>query len=126
MGDWWVFLRGLFGLPLKGEDLALFTRCTGRTTAPSEPASEAWLACGRRSGKTFMLCLIAVYLATFKDWTPYLAPGEVGTIMVIATDASRPGLHAVYRRFLNSPVVGGNGEQQRTNKDDLASRSRGG
>ena len=85
--SWFVFLRALFGQPLEGEDLELFTRCTGRAAPPSQQASEAWLVCGRRSGKSFILSLIAVYLATFKDWRPMLAPGEAGTIMVIATDA---------------------------------------
>lgn len=84
---WRVFLRALFGLTLEGdEDLATFTRCTGRAVPPIAQASEAWIIAGRRSGKSFMLSLIAVYLATFKDWRPYLAPGEVATVMVIATD----------------------------------------
>jgi hypothetical protein len=29
---------------------------------------------------------IAVFLAAFKDWRPYLGPGEVGTIMIVAAD----------------------------------------
>jgi hypothetical protein len=33
-----------------------------------------------------MLALIACYLAVFKDWRPFLALGEVGTIKIIATD----------------------------------------
>jgi hypothetical protein len=41
---------------------------------------------GGRSGKSFMLALVAVYLACFRDWQPHLSPGEVGTIMVIACD----------------------------------------
>jgi hypothetical protein len=42
--------------------------------------------CGRRSGKSRILGLIAVYLATFIDWRPYLAPGERATVMVLAAD----------------------------------------
>ena len=30
--------------------------------------------------------MIAVFLAAFRDWRPYLGPGEVGTIMVICAD----------------------------------------
>jgi hypothetical protein len=44
------------------------------------------LICGRRAGKSFILALIACYLAIFRDWRPYLSPGEVGTIKVIAVD----------------------------------------
>ena len=33
-----------------------------------------------------MLAATAVFLAAFKDWRPYLGPGEVGTVMVICAD----------------------------------------
>jgi hypothetical protein len=70
--SWFVFLRALFGLPIEDEgDLATYTRCTGRALPSGEQAEEAWLVCGRRSGKSFMLALIAVYLATFKSWKEY-------------------------------------------------------
>jgi hypothetical protein len=85
--SWWVFLKALFALgPLDDEELEIYTRCTGRVKAPEEPASEGWLVCGRRSGKSFILSLIAVYLACFKDWTQFLSPGERGTVMIVACD----------------------------------------
>ncbi len=84
--SWFAFLRALFALPAEAGDLELFTRCTGRASWPTEPAIEAWITAGRRSGKSFILALVATYLATFRDWRPYLAPGEIGTIMVVATD----------------------------------------
>ena len=37
-------------------------------------------------GKSFILALIAVFLACFRDWRPFLNVGERGTIMVIAQD----------------------------------------
>jgi hypothetical protein len=83
---WFAFLRALFGLPLEGEDLDVYRRCTGRTDAPAGPAKEAWLVCGRRAGKSFMLALLAVYIATFRDWREHLAPGERATVMIIACD----------------------------------------
>ena len=83
---WFTFIRALFALPAEDGDLETFTRCTGRAAWPTEQALEAWITAGRRSGKSFVLALAAVYLATFKDWRPYLAPGEVGTVMVIACD----------------------------------------
>ena len=73
---WRVFLAALFGLPLTPEQLALYTRYTGRTITPTSPLYEAWLICGRRSGKSFILALIAVFLACFRDWRPLLGPGE--------------------------------------------------
>jgi hypothetical protein len=85
--SWFTFLRALFGLPIDDpEDLATFTRATGRATPPGERASEAWIICGRRSGKSFMMALIAVYLACFIDWRRFLAPGEHATVMIVAAD----------------------------------------
>jgi phage terminase large subunit-like protein len=84
--NWAVFLLALFGLPMTPEQLAIYQRFTGRTTPPSAPLREAWLVCGRRAGKSFILALIAVFLACFHDWVPYLGPGEHGTIMIIAAD----------------------------------------
>jgi hypothetical protein len=83
---WQVFLAALFALPMTTEQLELYQQCTGRVEPPLNPAAEGWLVCGRRAGKSFMLALIAVFLACFRDWQPYLAPGERATVMVIATD----------------------------------------
>ena len=41
---------------------------------------------GRRGGKSFILALVAVFLACFHDWRPYLGPGERATVMIIAAD----------------------------------------
>ncbi len=84
--SWFAFLRALFALPLFGDELVTYRQCTGRSEAPTMPASEAWLVCGRRAGKSFILALVAVFLATFRDYRSHLAPGERGTIMIIAAD----------------------------------------
>jgi hypothetical protein len=86
---WFVFLAALFGLPLSPDQLLLFKQFTGRDTAPTSPLREAWLVVGRRGGKSFVLAVTAVFLACFKDWKPYLGPGEVGTIMIIAKDRAQ-------------------------------------
>jgi hypothetical protein len=83
---WFVFLAALFALPMDHQQLAIYTKHTGRSTPPTTPHHEAWLVIGRRGGKSFVLATIAVFLATFKDWRCYLGPGEVGTVMVIAAD----------------------------------------
>jgi hypothetical protein len=83
---WFAFLAGLFALPMTEEQLARYRQHTGRSTAPTEPLHEAWLVCGRRAGKSFILALIATYLACFRDWRSHLAAGEVGTVMIIAAD----------------------------------------
>lgn len=83
---WRVFLAALFALPMTPGQRELYQKYTGRSTLPTEPLHEAWLVVGRRGGKSFILATIAVFLACFKDWRPYLGLGEVRTIMVIAQD----------------------------------------
>jgi hypothetical protein len=83
---WRVFLAALFALPMTDAELAVYRQHTGRTVPPSVPLREGWLICGRRSGKSFVLATIAVFLSCFHDWRPHLGPGEVGTVMIIAKD----------------------------------------
>jgi hypothetical protein len=83
---WCAFLAALFGLPMTQEQAEVYRRCTGRRTLPTEPFGEAALIIGRRGGKSRALSLIAVFLACFRDYSPFLAPGEVPTIAVIAAD----------------------------------------
>jgi hypothetical protein len=85
-GAWRTFLASLFALPMTAEQLALYQRHTGRSAPPSQPSREAWLVCGRRSGKSFILAVVAVFLSAFRDWRPFLGPGEVATVMVVAAD----------------------------------------
>lgn len=83
---WFAFLCALFALPMSDEQLATYRQCTGRNEAPTAVAKEAWLVCGRRAGKSFVLALIAVFLACFHDYRQYLAPGERGVVLIIASD----------------------------------------
>jgi hypothetical protein len=69
--------------------------CTGREAWPQAPFTEAALIVGRRGGKSRTLALIAVFLACFKDYWPFLAPGEVATIAVLAADRSQA--RAIFR-----------------------------
>lgn len=85
-GAWRAFLAALFALPMTAEQAALYRECTGRTALPAVPFHEAALICGRRGGKSRVLALLAVFLATFRDHRPHLAAGEVATVAVIAAD----------------------------------------
>src|SRR5262245_34754541 len=83
---WETFLAALFGLPFDEDAAALYHKYTGRNTSPAEQAREAWVIVGRRGGKSRIAALVAVYLACFREYAPVLAPGEVGTLAVIAAD----------------------------------------
>jgi hypothetical protein len=69
---WTAFIAALFALPMSPEQLAVYRQCTGRSTPPPAPVSETWLICGRRAGKSFVLALVAVYLAAFHNYRSYL------------------------------------------------------
>ncbi len=83
---WRVFLAALFGVPVSEDNLQLYRECTGRTEFPTREAREAWVVVGRRGGKSVIAALIAIYLAAFREYSHILAPGEVGTIPLIAAD----------------------------------------
>src|SRR6516162_8366435 len=65
---------------------------------------ECWLIAGRRAGKSFILALVACYLAVFKDWRPYLTAGELGTIRIIATDRAQAKVIFRYAKALLTQV----------------------
>src|SRR6266849_7492836 len=83
---WRAFLAAVFGLPMTEPQRALYQHHTGRQTPPAGPSREAWLIVGRRGGKSRVAALVAVYLACFREYRKQLAPGERGTLMVIAAD----------------------------------------
>ena len=86
---WRVVLAALEGRTLDGDGLRLYRACTGRQTPPNASVREFVAIVGRRGGKSRIGALLAVEAACFRDWTPFLAPGEVATIAVIAADRSQ-------------------------------------
>src|ERR1051326_4128840 len=92
---WIALLGALFALPMTPEQLALYRKHTGRVNPPAAPFLEAWLIIGRRGGKSLFMALVAVFLAFFKDWRPYLGVAGIGPVMVIASD--RRQARAVFR-----------------------------
>ena len=83
---WFAFLHTVFALPMGKEYERIYKECTQREVPPNRTPDEIWLVIGRRGGKSRILALIAIYLACFKDWRPFLSPGERATIVIIATD----------------------------------------
>lgn len=98
---WFVVLKAIFALPMTADELPLFTQLTGRTSPPREPVQEGWFIKGRRAGGSFIVALIAVFLACFGNYKPYLAVGERGIIMITATDRKQA---RVIMRYLSSII----------------------
>jgi hypothetical protein len=103
---WFVFLAALFGIAMSAEQAEVYRACTGRSELPDRPYPRRLVVCGRRSGKSFVMALIAVYLACFRDYRAHLGPGERATIMVVAADRrqARQVLRFV-RGLLSAPVL---------------------
>lgn len=102
---WKVFLAGLFGLPLDAAAQEVWRHHTGRDV-PAGPFSESYVICGRRSGKSIIASLIAVFLAAFKNYDDVLSPGEIGTLAVIASDKRQARTIFNYvRTFFRMPML---------------------
>ena len=82
---WRAACAAIFGSSITPEQADLIKECTGRTfTTPGELAREVWFICGRRSGKSQIAALIAIYLACFSEYRT--APGEKLVGMLLAAD----------------------------------------
>jgi hypothetical protein len=101
---WRAFIAALFALPMSEAEEEIYGECTGRMYLPTEPSTEAWLVIGRRGGKSFILALIGVFLATFRDYRPHLQPGERATILIIAADRRQARVIFRYVRALLTQV----------------------
>lgn len=94
---WKTALKALFALPMSDDELVTYRQCTGREDPPVEPAREGWFVVGRRGGKSYVMALVAVYLATVRKYK--LAPGERGVVMLIASDRKQA---RVLRRYVGA------------------------
>jgi len=83
---WRTLLSGFYGLPLEEDELETFKALTGREKAPEGAHNELWLAIGRRGGKSQQAALLSIYEAVFIDHAQRLSPGEVATVLVLASD----------------------------------------
>jgi hypothetical protein len=119
--SWFAFLRALFGLPMCEADVATFRACTGRQASAEAGYREAWLVVGRRGGKSLVLATVAAFLACFIDWRPYLAPGERGTIMVIAADRRQARtIYRYIRAMLTVPLLAAFVQRENDERIDLS------
>ena len=123
---WRAFLAALFALPMDDDARAAYKQFTGRDDVPTEQANEAWIIAGRRSGKSRIAALIAVFLAAFRDYAKILAPGEIGTVMVIAADRkqARTILSYIDAFFSQLPILSRMVEQRTKEQILLTNRIR--
>lgn len=88
------------------DEEAVFRKHTGDRAPPTEPCREQVFAIGRRAGKDASTAVKAAYLATCVEY-PQLAPGERGTLLIIAPDTSQAAIQLNYTRAVleGSPLL---------------------
>jgi hypothetical protein len=105
---WRTVLAAAFGLPMDVDALALYRQCTGRTEAPMTAVQFLWLIVGRRGGKSSAMAILAVYLAVFRDWRPYLRRGERAVVLLVAQDRVQAQIiHRYIAGILEAPLLSG-------------------
>jgi hypothetical protein len=83
---WKAFLACLFALPMDEAMREFYFKHTARTDAPATQFREAYVVASRRSGKSLIAALIAVFLACLRNYEDVLSPGETGVLMVLSAD----------------------------------------
>jgi len=83
---WQVYLKALFGLEMTAAEITIYKQCTGCRDIPGKASQISYVLSGRRSGKSKISSLLACYIATSRDWSRALSPGEQGYIFLIAND----------------------------------------
>jgi phage terminase large subunit-like protein len=82
-------VASIFGLPVTAAEADLIRRCTDRPTMTTERVREVWLLCGRRSGKSQIAALLAVYLGCFKAYTRSYGEKLIGMLVARDRDQAR-------------------------------------
>ncbi|MFI4935203.1 MAG: hypothetical protein ACHP7N_11325 [Caulobacterales bacterium] len=104
---WRAVLKAAFAEPLTAAELRTFGKLAGGRKPPRRRVAELWVAAGRRSGKSRMAGLAAVYLGACIDHSRRLAPGETGYILAVAPSTGQAATVKAYAlAFLQaSPVL---------------------
>ncbi len=103
---WRAFLAAAFGAPMDASEAAIYRQCTGRTELPAAAFRFLWLIIGRRGGKSFAMALLATFMGCFRDWRPFLSPGEKAVILVVAGDREQAKILTRYvKGILETPLL---------------------
>ena len=101
--NWLVALRVLYGLPIRSSaSIELIKKCTGRNPAllPANGFDEALFLCGRRSGKSKIVSLVAAYEGALSGKEKLLSKGETGLVACIAPSKRQATVERNYIRSI--------------------------
>jgi hypothetical protein len=103
---WRAFLSAAFGLGMDDDAAGLSRQCTGRSELPPAQFQFIWMVCGRRGGKSFVMSIMAVFQACFRDWRRYLSPGERAVVLLVASDREQAKILVRYiQGILATPLL---------------------
>jgi hypothetical protein len=84
---WKAVMRAAFALPLSDSDREVFADLAGGRAPPARRVRELWIIAGRRAGKDSIASALAAWFAAIEQiHVGKLRPGEVASILCIATD----------------------------------------
>ncbi len=95
---WLTVLRIMYGLPIHPKKRELVQRCTGRDVdnLPKDGFDESLLLVGRRSGKSKISALVALYEAALSERWKHLSRGEIGLVACVAPTKKQGGIVRSY------------------------------
>jgi hypothetical protein len=103
---WRVVLKAAFGDSLNEQERQTFAAVAGDRKPPSRTVRELIAIAGRRSGKSRIAALVAVFIAACVDHRAKLAPGETGYVLVLAGSRSQASVVFRYAQaFLESSPI---------------------
>lgn len=83
-----TILKAFYGLPLNGQELEVFKKTTGLTNQVPKEWSEGTFIIGRRGGKSDKIASnVALFESCIREHE--LSPGQVGVVMVVASEKKR-------------------------------------
>ncbi len=107
--NWFVPLRGIYGLPIARKRRDLIEEATKRDLAqfPSAGFDSALLLTGRRSGKSRIAAIIGAYESTIAGHESKLSPGEKGIVAIVSPTRYQSRIVKEYLRaiFEGSPIL---------------------
>jgi hypothetical protein len=83
---WLVILKATFALDMTEDELEVFYQLAGNRRPPDKPVKTLVVVAGRRSGKSFVLSLLTVFLGLFYSYRKHLTVGERAKIVLTAAD----------------------------------------
>jgi hypothetical protein len=101
-----AILKAAYGERLNRMEYSLFKAVAGGREPPTRPVKELWIIAGRRAGKDSTASAIATVMA-MSDYTRYLRPGEVATIVCLAIDKYQAKIVLGYIKgyFASNPLL---------------------